>query len=423
MSVSDENLAQLFSQARNQQPVANLDETKKAFITATVVAAGGVLATKGLLQLLTTKKWIIMLSTITIITTGTLIVGLSANPKETAENIPSVDNQNSIITVDEPQESFEAVADASSYLEPAIPSQLTEIDHNAVFEPLASEPDFLNENDFIAAEDSLDAEPDAEPLSHAPRLAESTSKIKPYAQRYDITENTTKTDFEKMKREAEKDGIEFTYKAKYTDDKLTKLRLELKIDQEEEDGYAQHVMSNIDIKGSFEYTIAWDNGANGQASNFYCGDTDEFNEEDNDAQGELEESINEFEDMLAELQLEDLIENFDSLSEQMWNNFDDIDWDDIAAEFESFEAEFEEAFEEFKKEDVQKLMEELKESSEEMVKTIQEELRQMQIEIEKEKIEIEKQKEQDEKDKKENKDKENKEDKKDDQEDEEGTRI
>jgi hypothetical protein len=60
MSVSKKNLAQLFSQARNQQPVPSLNETKTAFITARVSAVGGVLASKGLLQLLTTKKWIII---------------------------------------------------------------------------------------------------------------------------------------------------------------------------------------------------------------------------------------------------------------------------------------------------------------------------------------------------------------------------
>jgi hypothetical protein len=391
MSVSDENLAQLFSQARNQQPVASLGETKKAFMTATVVAAGGVLATKGLLQLLTTKKWIIMLSTVTIITTGTLIASLASNPTETAENTPLIDNQNSIMTVDEPQENIEAVADATPYIEPIIPTELSEVDRNNIFELIEDESDFLEENDFIVEEDSQGIEFKTLPQSSEPRLAESTGEIKPYSQRFDITQNTTKSDFEQMKKDAEKDGVDFHYKAKYDkDDKLTKLTLELRIEPEE-DADHQYVMTNLSVNGDFKYTVAWDNPKGGQ-SRIYVGDTDQFDAEGDDTQGAIEDAINEIEIIIAELDLDELFDGLDSLAEQM-DNTAEFQWDGMEDEMVLLERKIKEAIEEFGKEDIQLLMLELKESSVEMVKVLQEELEQIQIELEKEKEEIEKEKE------------------------------
>ncbi len=56
MNINDQELEQLFNQARLEEPIASFEDTQKAFLTATVVAAGGVLATKNLLKLLTLKN-------------------------------------------------------------------------------------------------------------------------------------------------------------------------------------------------------------------------------------------------------------------------------------------------------------------------------------------------------------------------------
>jgi hypothetical protein len=418
MSVSDENLAQLFSQAKKQQPVATLDETKTAFITASAVAVGSVLASKGLLQLLTTKKWIIMLSTVSIITTGTIIASLATGPAETTENTPfDLGGQNAIITLDQPQETTETVVDASPYLDPAIPTELTEVNQDDMFELIEDESDFLEGNDFIIEADVNGIEfKTTNPAPNGPKLAVSNGEIKSYSQRFDITEKTSKEDFENIKKDAEKDGVDFFYKAKYDNGKLKKLRLELKLDDAENGDGHQYIMSSMTIEGEFNYTIAWDNAEKGTASKVYMGHTDEFDEPENDIEGSIGNSIDEFANMIAELNLEGLFEGLDSLAEQMANEVE-FEWVEMEEELAELENELEEAMEEFKKEDIAKLMEELKMSSADMVKVIQEELEQIQIELEKEKeaLEKEKQEKKDEKDKKEKEDKEDKE--------EDGTRI
>ncbi len=486
MSFSDENLAELFSQARNQKPVASLDETKKAFVTATVVAAGGVLATKGLLHLLTAKKWIIMLSTITIITTGTLIVGLSANPEEVVENTPS--NNNTIAAIDQPQEEDEVPVDASPYLEPAIPTAISEVDPNNMLELIDAEPDFIKVTDFNVEEGGngktsigyLDVSstfsPNADGINDlltfsyivedikafhcvilnrwgevvaelnnindgwdginrngtvcntgtyfykyeattesgekiqghgSAQLTDSNRKIKSYSQRFEITENTTKADFENMKKDAEKDGIDFTYKAKYNKGKLSKLRLELKIDSEEE-GESQYVMTSLTIEGEFSYTLAWENTEDGQATHIYCGHTDEFEEGNNadveEIEGALEETVKEFEELISNLELDGLFASLDSLADQM-TEITEVHWAELEDEIALIEDELEEAVDELNKEEIETLMNEISQSSAELVKALQEELQQMQIEMEKEQKEQKEEKElKEEKDKKEKKD-------------------
>lgn len=492
MSFSDENLAELFSQARNQKPVASLDETKKAFVTATVVAAGGVLATKGLLHLLTAKKWIIMLSTITIITTGTLIVSLSPNPEEAAENAPS--SNNSIAAIDQSQPENEVPVDASPYLEPGIPIVIAEDDPYNIIE---DEPNLLNAADCntndsenrVASVGQLNVSstfsPNADGINDlllfsyltedieafhcvilnrwgvvvaelndinlgwdgiskdgtvcntgtyfykyeattasggileghgSTQLTDSNRKIKSYSQRFEITENTTKADFENIKKDAEKDGIDFTYKAKYNNGKLTKLRLELKIPAKE-NGESKYVMTSLKIEGGFNYTVAWENSEDGQVTDIYCGDTDELEKENEDdieeIEGAIEETINEIEELIEGLELDGLFANLDSLTHQM-TEVAELHWAEMEDEMALLEKELELAVEELNEEEIQTLMNEISQSSAELVKALQEEIQQIQIEIEEEQ-----------KEKKEEMEKKEKEDKKDEKEkkDEKGTRI
>lgn len=384
MSLSDENLAHLFSQARNQKPVATLSETKKAFITATVVAAGGVLATKGLLQLLTAKKWIIMLSTVSIITAGTLIVSLSSDPAKSEENALTNEVQSSIITVNEPKEIAHSNLDASPYLETEIPTELAAVDPTNFFELIDDEPEFLEVNDFIVAEDSNGIEfKTINPTNKEPRIAESKGEIKPYARRFEITENTTKKDFEKMKRDAENDGIDFFYRAKYKEDKLSKLRLELKIESEEE-GQTQYVMTSLTIQGEFSYTLAWDKSNEGQATHITCGHTEEFEEEnEDDVQGAIEESVRELENLIAELELNGVFVSLDSFADHI-SKTTEFHWAEMEDKMDILEVELEETMKELEQEDLQAMMKMLTESSVELVKTLQEELEKIEIKLEKE---------------------------------------
>ena len=92
MNNQDVGLDQLFASARSQAPEYGFEETKKQFLGSVVLAAGGVLATKGIISLFT-KKWIIMMTIATMATSAAVVVStysFTENEPPVEETIPAI---------------------------------------------------------------------------------------------------------------------------------------------------------------------------------------------------------------------------------------------------------------------------------------------------------------------------------------------
>lgn len=262
MNINDERLDQLFCRAREENPVAQFDETRKAFMLATVTAAGGVLATKGILKLLTVKKWIIMFSTVSVISMGALIVGLNLN---STNQFPDADN---------------ATEPRATVITERINPKETDLDlapRKTDTFPDQNQCDLEMETLALLPSIALpEVEKDSFPQKREEE-AKLTQSITPYTMRFDVTEKTTKEEFESIKKKAEAAGIMFHYKAHYKNDKITRLTIKVK---DEKDGKStQHITSNMNVSGDFSYTLAWNKLDEGKAADLFWGETKTFEDE------------------------------------------------------------------------------------------------------------------------------------------------
>ncbi|MCC7454891.1 MAG: hypothetical protein IT222_12035 [Crocinitomix sp.] len=271
MSIGDERLDQLFDCAREQRPIANYEETKQAFISATLVAAGGVLATNGLLKLLTLKKWIIMISTLSIITTGALILGFHLN----AQNQLQDDEKTTTSTTLETEK-------------PIFPKQITDIfpiDKSSSLIQVANNQANIEEKaveDLYKVEEIKKEEfpvntlatqnffPQKNLLTLSP-----TEAITPYSERFDITQKTTIEELEEIKKRAAESGVQLDYKARYKNNKITEINFSIRVKQGT-DTYTQYMNANMTTTDNFSYTIAWKHSEDGQVIDLFWGDTEEF---------------------------------------------------------------------------------------------------------------------------------------------------
>lgn len=271
MSIGDERLDQLFGCAREQRPIANYEETKQAFISATVAAAGGVLATNGLLKLLTLKKWIIMISTLSVITTGALILGLHLNAQN---QLQDGEKPTTAITFETEKPIF-----------PKQPTDIVPIDKQTSLVQVADNQAKMEEKaveTLIMVEDIKKEEFPVKPLTTQNSFPQKkllvqqpTETITPYSERFDITEKTTIQELEEIKKRAAESGVQLDYKARYKNDKITEINLTIKV-KEGTDTYTQYMNANMSTTDNFSYTIAWKQSENGQVKDLFWGDTEEF---------------------------------------------------------------------------------------------------------------------------------------------------
>lgn len=219
----------LFEQASRIETEVSFEETKRAFMKSLILSAGGVLATKGVLKVLTTKKWIIMISAITAISTASIVAVMSfaPNDKEPIETSKIIPNS----SIDEVQDGEEELI-----IEPTKVFDQIDIAENEIIEGSNADIIFFeSENfdptaDFVIYEefendDSSFIEIDANGNMVAPK------KIIPYAERFEITSKTTEAELLSMKKKAEAAGIKFNYKAKIKNSKLQKISIQANIDQ------------------------------------------------------------------------------------------------------------------------------------------------------------------------------------------------
>jgi hypothetical protein len=280
MNLSNSELDQLFENVRKEKPVATFDDTQRAFLTASITAVGGVLATKGLLKFFTFKQWIIMISVLSTATVGTLLVTMSNTPVEANDTYvtPAETSKNEITVTEMP----EKVAEMT-------PLKLM----SATLDKLKPE------MEIITSEGSSSI------TVKAYMAADGT-----YHFEYSITAETTEAELQELQEKAAAAGFELKYIPTFGDNGLK--RLTLHIIQKEKNGQQQEIhISDIDLEEDTEYRIAWNVDDEGTATTIACGEN--YRSEEIDklmAQLDLEELTGE----LAILQ-GDLLSDMSSIKE------------------------------------------------------------------------------------------------------------
>ena len=287
MNLSNSQLDQLFENVRKEEPVASYEETKRAFLAATIASVGGVLATKSLLKLFTFKQWIMMISVLSAATIGTLLVTMSATPNE---------KKTSVETGNE-SPNLEIQTEAISNERPGT--------QQATLKTI--------EADFVYPELSVEQEV----CEIVTQFGQPPVRVKAYLKsdgsyhfEYVIGPETTESDLKKLQKKAKGAGFELKYEPTFTDGKLQKLSLH--IVQVKENGQKQNIqISDIDLEDNKTYKVAWNVDDKGTATTIACGE--DFNSE-------------EFDEMMAQLDLEKLTAELEA-----------IEFKDITKELEDLE--------------------------------------------------------------------------------------
>ncbi|MEO9533213.1 MAG: hypothetical protein ABJG68_09765 [Crocinitomicaceae bacterium] len=218
------NIDGLFEQARSTETRVSYEETEKRFLKATLLAAGGVLATKGVLKLLSTKKWLIMFSAITTISTAS-IIGVAAytgdvNTNETTSNDNFI---NAEVLVPTPKEennlSTKTIVFTESVQEQNKDVSRVEQPQIKLIDPLTIA---LPEPMFTVSVPMWD---------DSVTVSTSDEKIRAYSERFEINAETSMEDLEAMKEAAENAGISLNYNAKIKNNKLIKISIHAEIKQ------------------------------------------------------------------------------------------------------------------------------------------------------------------------------------------------
>jgi len=152
------------------------------------------------------------------------------------------------------------------------------IDFENLIEMMENDPEgFFDDEDFL---------PDTiEPLLIVKRNgAYSTAqqlpaeKIIPYSKRFSIDNSTTKKELESLKMSALNAGIKMDYHAKYRNGSLKKLKLEMKLIQENNGkNEEQIIITKVEVDKDFDYVIGWAENEKGEATQLRCGDEKSFN--------------------------------------------------------------------------------------------------------------------------------------------------
>ena len=241
MNLSNSELDQLFEGLRKEEPVVSYEETQKAFLTASVIAAGGVLATKGILKLLTFKKWIIMISILSTTAIGALLVTMNTAPVTSENEAEAVKTNAKEISLT-PEEEIEAPTEKLETFVARLESLVPEITTVVIEENKA-------------------------PIRVMAYLKDNGD----YYFTYVITSKTSKEDLTALQESAKKAGFELICTPEFKNDSLQ--HLSMHIVQKEKNGKKTDILiSDIDLEDESEYKVAWNVDEEGTVTTIACGD-------------------------------------------------------------------------------------------------------------------------------------------------------
>lgn len=346
MNLSDSQLDQLFEGVRKEKPVVSYEETRRAFLKATVLAAGGTLATKSILKLFNIKQWIMMISVLSVLTAGTLLVTLNSSPVESGREM-----SNKLA----PKEEIETTNEQTEK-EKSTHKQIAELQKlNSKLTTLNPEPLEI----FI--------EPGKPPVEVRAYLRSDGS----YHFVYVITSETTPEDLKELQEKAKAAGIELICEPDFSDNKLR--HLSMSIIQKTENGHSSNIqISDINLEETPEYSVAWNVDEEGTATTIACGEPT---------------GSKEVEALLADINIEEMTSEMERLLDSYETEIAVIS-EANRIEIESYAQELAMAEELLQREDIQKILKELDAIGEEEMQEIMEELEEAMEELEEYEVKV-----------------------------------
>ena len=337
------NLNQLFEAAKVEPAQVSYEETKRIFLKSSIIAAGGFLASKGLLKLFTVNKWIIMISATTITTGGIITASLLGSSTTEKNYVTQNKNYNSTFA----QEHIIPVEDSAS--------------ETIIFNPAPVEDtNTLNDNHFPELATTKE--------SITPRC--SADSLSLFGSTYTITRTTPKSKFDEIANNAEEVGIDFRYNVHWNNGKITRMSLEMKYAEE---GKSQHIniVSNNDLT-EFNYLLGWNIDEEGKVTTIYC-EAEEIEVET----GHIQILLDEMESIVNAFDLETKMQSLDTMALEIRMEIEE-ELEVIRLQTRALSEQINEELEEAKEEE----MPELKAEIEEYLQELEKELEELEEEIE-----------------------------------------
>lgn len=258
MKMNEKDLDRLFDAARQEKPLRSFDSTRADFVRATIETAGGVAASKSILNLLTKKTWI-MLSVITVIAFSTVVL-LKTNP----------DVKTSAIIQKQAQPEIQVKTEINAHLDE------TEASNKTNFEPeIHLVTNNEKEKELIQKMPLMNLAA-LSAVKKADVVTKERPHIKSYKERFKIDKSTTLSDLELIKLSANNAGVQFYYKALIEADTLKRLQYSMEIN----DG-SMKLLNRTQIDFTLQdepYVLGWSTNKDGVATGL---GTHGFENEDN----------------------------------------------------------------------------------------------------------------------------------------------
>lgn len=385
-------MEQLFSKARIESPETTFELTKKQFMASLVLAAGGVLATKGILQLFT-KKWIIMTTISLIATVGVVATAVYFSDTTAQEQFSDQPNSNelALMSADDENKVEVPFQDASEVMTSEGMQDVSPLRYSPVHQVERQQ---SRENSLLASYDDTLKD-----------KSKDRVKIKAYGQRFEITRRTKKADLEQIKNDAIAAGIIFSYEVEYVDDLITVFSMDMELESEGDNQHmTQAIMFDEDDDPDDAWVVEWKTDEDGKAIRVGASDDPNFDFEDymNDFElgmQEFEIGMQAFEIEMAELENIRFDSPEDSVNYQEFMQSFSV-WGDSfelnLPSMDGFEFDFTELEESLKV--LENLNEEILEELNVHLELLQLELEEMHKELDKERDEKDEKGERDEKD-------------------------
>ena len=374
------DLEHYFDLARQDESQIEFERTKKAFLGSIIVAAGGVLATKSVLKVLMVKKWIVMTSILSIVTTGAVIGTMTLSSGTTGGS----NNELALASFEEEKTEFDS-GNYSEDLDPEITDTFEAIPLELV-EEIEEEPIEINETEVnetapVMNTEDIFASTDNHFIILGSCRAVPLPRIvfdnEPKKVEFEITENTTEAEMEEIQRLARNAGIDFNYTIKWKESKIKKLELEMALDTKDSNESKNINISTDGDDDSFTYSFGWYEDSKGKVTSF----TDDETEVMGSFEDSMEELGERMEALGEELEMAFDFERLDSLSEvyaiEMEGSMDSLD-----AEIALLEEKINAMTEDFDFENFDILIEEISTATTKFVEAVMEDFEEMEIEEE-----------------------------------------
>ena len=251
------DIDRLFARARTLEPEVSFGEVRKTFLQSLLLAAGGVLATKGILQLITTNKWIIMGTLFTgtsAVVIGTAIIPATTGEAETLEPTQHKPVHRKEVIMPERAAEPDIQPETKLYTEVRQPAKI------AHTEPVTT----------------IDS-PGIEPLNNAPQVLlldgpeDTVKKVKDpcrnpsLLQYFVIGPNTTEDELDEIEAAADAAGIDMDIQTDFKRGKLFRLNMSMKLSRPDK-GSSYSIAENVEFDDESDQLVyVWVQDPDGQA--------------------------------------------------------------------------------------------------------------------------------------------------------------